>query len=368
MVLVTRSMTGLLVAGCVLVCGFLLPAPVSAKTQGEQLICLDPGHQLYGNNALEPVAPGSGEKKAKVSSGTRGVVTKKPEYVLTLEASKLLKDKLELLGYRVVMTRESHEVDMSNVGRAQLCNDVQADLAVRIHADGDSSPKTQGMSLLYPAWTKENQGIFAQSKEAAELILNKAVAATQASSRGVVPRSDLTGFNWSTVPSVLVEMGFMTNPDEDRRLSDAGYLNILTQGIADGINEAMAYPADGPDVQESSRIYLPTGTQLYELSNGKFTRTSLGLSPQILEVAATRGNWGKVSTWVGERWLPLGQALTPVHSVDKQIELQANTPFYRSPLDTQPAGRLSAQKVNIREQWQEWVLIETWLGKMWVRE
>ena len=85
------------------------------------------------------------------------------------------------------MTRESHEVDISNIERAQMCNEAQADLVVRIHADGDSSPKTQGISLLYPAWSEGTQRIYSQSKEAAEIILHEAAAATGAVSRGAVP-------------------------------------------------------------------------------------------------------------------------------------------------------------------------------------
>ncbi|WP_409343974.1 N-acetylmuramoyl-L-alanine amidase [Paenibacillus sp. MBLB4367] len=368
MTFVRRRKIGFIVLASVLLFGSVLSAPAGAKEQDEQLICLDPGHQLYGNNALEPVAPDSKEKKAKVTSGTRGVSTKKPEYVLTLEASLLLKEKLEALGYKVAMTRDSHEVDISNVERAQMCNEMQADLAVRIHADGDNSPKAQGISLLYPAWSKGNQAIFTPSKEAAEIILREAAAATGAVSRGVVPRSDLTGFNWSTVPSVLVEMGFMTNPDEDRKLSDPDYLNALTEGIASGINLALAAQADEPVAETQARIYLPQTTQMYEHADGKMIRTPLALSPQLLQVSATMGGWGKVSTWAGERWVPLGRAVVPVKPANKQIELPDGAPFYRSPYDSEPVARLSAQKVSAQEQWNEWYLFDTWLGKMWVSE
>ena len=70
------------------------------------LICIDPGHQGKGDSNLEPVAPGSSSKKARVSSGTEGIATKKPEYVLNLEASLVLKSILESKGYNVIMTRE----------------------------------------------------------------------------------------------------------------------------------------------------------------------------------------------------------------------------------------------------------------------
>jgi len=52
---------------------------------------------------------------------------------------------------------------------------------------------------------------------------------------GIRYRSDLSGFNWSTVPVTLVELGYMTNPEEDRNLSDQAYLTKLMNHIADGI-------------------------------------------------------------------------------------------------------------------------------------
>ena len=253
MAFVRRSHICFIFLVSILLFGSVPSKPIHAKEPNDQIICLDPGHQLHGNNEPEPVEPNSKEMKAKVTSGTRGVKTKKPEYVLTLEASLLLKEKLEPFGYTVIMTRESHEVDISNIERAQMCNEAQADLVVRIHADGDSSPKTQGISLLYPAWSEGTQRIYSQSKEAAEIILHEAAAATGAVSRGVVPRADLTGFNWSEVPSVLVEMGFMTNPEEDKKLSDSDYLNNLTEGIAVGINLALAAQADSRKWKNSLR-------------------------------------------------------------------------------------------------------------------
>lgn len=293
--------------GCVILALVLIitlfPVAAAAKPGNQQTVCVDPGHQRYGNSTLEPVAPGSREKKAKVSSGTRGVKTGKPEYELTLEASLLLKEKLESFGYRVVMTRESHDVDISNVERAQMCNAAEADLAVRLHADGSSSSKAQGISLLYPARTEDNGQVSDRSKEAAEIILRETVEAAGAVSRGTVPRSDLTGFHWSTVPSVLVEMGFMTNPDEDRRLSDPEYLAQLAEGMATGINLSLAVPTDAEPVPGEFAVELKELAQLYTLSDGKMVRTRYALSPQTVNASVKKDSWAKVETWVGSLWV-----------------------------------------------------------------
>ena len=120
------------------------------KSNSEYTICIDPGHQEKGDPNLEPVAPGSSSKKARVSSGATGVATKKPEYKLNLEASIVLKHILENKGYNVLMTRDRHDVNISNAERAILANDKNADMVIRVHADSlDNSGKT-GASILIP--------------------------------------------------------------------------------------------------------------------------------------------------------------------------------------------------------------------------
>lgn len=57
--------------------------------------------------------------------------------------------------------------------------------------------------------------------------------------RGVVERRDMTGFNWSDVPVILVEMGFQSNAREDKLLTTDSYQEKLAKGLADGIDQAL---------------------------------------------------------------------------------------------------------------------------------
>ena len=62
-------------------------------------------------------------------------------------------------------------------------------------------------------------------------------AATGIKSRGVSYRNDLTGINWSQVPSIYIEMGFISNVSEDKLLADSSFQNKCAKGIADGIDK-----------------------------------------------------------------------------------------------------------------------------------
>ena len=168
------------------------PEPTEAPRLAGVSIGVDPGHQEHQNTDKEPVAPGSSEMKAKVASGTQGVSTRIPEYVTNLEVSFKLRAALEALGATVYMTRETHDVDISNMERAIMFNDLGVDLALRIHCNGAEDKSVNGAGT-YARKTGEGQE---ESERAATLILDALCEATGARRDGVFLRDTYTDQFW----------------------------------------------------------------------------------------------------------------------------------------------------------------------------
>jgi N-acetylmuramoyl-L-alanine amidase len=208
------------------------------------VVVVDPGHDARANPATEPIGPGSRVRKIKDGGGTRGVVTGTPEAVVVLGVALELRTLLRRAGLRVVMTRTATAgISMGNVARARIANRAGAALFLRVHADGSTSPSMRGTHTLYPAlrrgWTDE---IHAPSRRAARMVQAEVVRALGFPDRGTAERSDLTGFNWADVPSVLAELGFLTNPTEDRMLARRSHRRRAAVGLCRGVLRFVGLP------------------------------------------------------------------------------------------------------------------------------
>ena len=213
----------------------LLVVPAAAAKQ-RPVVVIDPGHDLRANALTEPIGPGSSTRKIKDGGGTHGVVSGLREADLNLRVSLRLRTLLERAGLRVVMTRtETAGTSIGNIARARIANRAGAALFLRVHADGSTDPTARGTHTLYPArragWTDD---IYAESRRAARIVQADLRAALGFPDRGLQERTDFTGFNWADVPVILVEMGFMTNPTEDRLLATAAYQRRAAIGLCRG--------------------------------------------------------------------------------------------------------------------------------------
>lgn len=201
------------------------------------IVCIDPGHQRKGDSKQEPNGPGSGVTKARVTGGTTGRTTGVAEYQLNLDISLMLRDELEARGYTVVMTRESHDVNISNMERAQIATNAGADITVRIHANGSDNTGISGALTMAPSSTNPYVSSIADaSYRLSKSVIDSYCLSTGLNNQGVIITDTMTGINWCTMPVTIVEMGYMTNPSDDINMQDSTFQSKMVAGIADGID------------------------------------------------------------------------------------------------------------------------------------
>ena len=190
-----------------------------SKQQEDRIkIAIDAGHQKKQMSEKEAIGPGSDKTKPMVSSGTEGVA-------------------LIARGYDVYMIRETNDVSLSNKKRALMANESGSDILLRIHCNSADSQSANGALTMSPTLSNPYcRSIAADSQELSECVVSTLCRRTGAVNRGVTQTDEMTGINWSKIPVTIVEMGFMSNPEEDQKLSDNHYQSMLAEGIADGVD------------------------------------------------------------------------------------------------------------------------------------
>ena len=200
----------------------------------DYIIGIDPGHQQTPDAALEQMAPASKRTKERQSPGSVGVRTGTPEYKINLLIAFKLKDLLEAEGATVVMTRETSDVSISNMERARMMNDADVDIWLRLHCDSASSAAQSGASVLIPS-RSYSAAIYRESLRLGKHIYETFGKATSAPMLSLTALMDQSGFNWSEKPVVAIEMGLLSNPQEDLRLNRDSYQASCAVGIFNGV-------------------------------------------------------------------------------------------------------------------------------------
>jgi len=221
-----------------------------ATEQEEQVnshvVFIDPGKQIYAMSATETLFPNDtaegAKKKKKMTKGAVGVASGIFEYEVTLDVAEKLKHELELRGYTVFLSRASHTASISNGERAVAGNQSGAEIMIRLSAQATENPETKG--ILGFVTSAENPGTgknYENSFYLANSLLTEMCSATEVNRIGIFQTDELVFLNYAEKPAVSVQLGFLSNAEEDQKLSDEEYRKLLARGLANGVDTYFSY-------------------------------------------------------------------------------------------------------------------------------
>lgn len=214
--------------------------PTSSGSLSGLKITIDPGHQAQAPEGKETMAPWSSETKAKNTSGTKGTATGTDEYLVNLQIGLKLRDALAAEGATVVMTRDNNDTSLSNQDRANISNSNNVDIIISIHCNGSDNTSVNGTEV-YSRGSGDGSSEYAARSAAeaklAEKLVNAVTASTGSRNRGAKLSDNYTGINYANAPCFILECGFLSNPDEDKKLCDSSYQDKIVTGIMNFLTE-----------------------------------------------------------------------------------------------------------------------------------
>ena len=178
-------------------------------------IVIDPGH---GGNDL----------------GARGKAPFCEEKRVCLQTARLVKKYLDQLGYHVVLTRNT-DAFVSLSRRVEIASQASSSAFVSIHYNSSRNPSANGIEIFFLFDSKEERGRSISSKKLADAVLPRLIRRTEAVSRGV-KKGNFYVIRETSMPAILVEGGFVSNPQERMQLKTREYQEKIARALADGID------------------------------------------------------------------------------------------------------------------------------------
>ena len=205
-------------------------------SNGTHVVVINAAHQSKYSSETEAIGPGAATTKVKAITGATGVKSGTPEYKINLEIAGLLRDELISRGYEVYMIRESNDVDISDAERAQIANK-QGEIVIHIHCNADDAEGIKGIMAFYPSKDNAYVGNLSDScKALSTALLTGLEAATADKNWGPIALDNQTALNWTKIPASHVEVGYLSNIEEDALLQTEEYRTKIARGLADGVD------------------------------------------------------------------------------------------------------------------------------------
>ncbi|MBR5279411.1 MAG: N-acetylmuramoyl-L-alanine amidase, partial [Clostridia bacterium] len=200
------------------------------------IVGLDPDGQVVMDISTETISPWGSTQKPKMDERIFGVNSNTPDYEVNLNVVKILKRILELEGARVVLTKEDASVNLSNAQRAQILggegeSKVKCHVVLRISCNSGESKDASGVtSSLQSNATLRYENL-------SNAIIDRIAQCTGLSGVPATKTGSDTFLNWSRVPAITIELGYLTNEYDEKILVDPQYQTAIADCIRDGILE-----------------------------------------------------------------------------------------------------------------------------------
>jgi len=166
--------------------------------------------------------------------GARGHRPYCEEKKICLLTARLVKQYLDQLGYHVVMTRNT-DAFVSLPKRVEIAAQAQGNIFVSVHFNSSRSLEAEGIEIFF-CDSKDDRPRANASRKLADTILSRVIRRTSAHSRGV-KKGNFYVIRETSMPAVLVEGGFISNPEERALLKSRDYQEKIARGIADGVHQ-----------------------------------------------------------------------------------------------------------------------------------
>jgi len=199
----------------------------------KRIIVVDPGH-------------GGHDKGSRGSSGIN-------ESTVTLNLARMIQAELENR-YKVILTRtDDYWIDVT--GRTNMANHLKADLFISLHVGGSFLHQVGGMTLFYfkPAGTEKTekpiqnetapsqweniQKQYSESGKFLALLVKNCLLEQGKNLESEIQGAPVKVLEGADMPAILIELGYLTNPAEEKALCEGDVRWILAKGIARGIDD-----------------------------------------------------------------------------------------------------------------------------------
>lgn len=194
----------------------LITMEAKYKQFGDKLIIIDAGH-----GGKDP--------------GTTGVVSKITEKELNLIVAKRLEKRLNEIGFKTLLTRED-DVYIGLYERAEIANQSDGDAFLSIHFNAHYNPRTTGIETIYcPAYESDVKS--EDNYPFVETIHSAIVDELNKTDRGISRRPEIVVTRETKMVAALLELGFISNPEDEKQILTFDYVDKAIEGIANGLIE-----------------------------------------------------------------------------------------------------------------------------------